>query len=144
MNEELPPDLAESLAAVDETEAAVEATDAPAEIGADLPDDEQETESSSSLWEWASSVPDGSHRDWDPTDLWDPEGGGRARLAYHLADAAGSDGDGLPNGLGVVLSLVEIYVTIARRHPSDGDRGDGGGGEDRGEVVTPETAGEYV
>lgn len=144
---ELPPDLAESLAAVDEQEASVEATDAPPEpeIGTDLPDEQEGDESSSSLWEWATSVPDGSHREWDPTDLWDPEGGGRARLAFHLADLAGSDGEGLPNGAGVVLSLVEIYVSLARRSGGGGDRGDGDGGEGDdpepdAEVVARDTA----
>lgn len=79
----------------------------------ELVDDDQEA-SGFDVRNWARRVPDGSHRDWDPSDLWDPDGGGETRLAYHLADAAGANGAGLPNGLGVLLAMVEIYYRLAK------------------------------
>jgi hypothetical protein len=86
-----------------------------------------------SILSWARRVPDGSHRDFDATDWWDPEGGGKNRLAFHLSDAT-SAGVGYPNALGVLVGFAELYfgalqegeVSALLGSSSDGDDSKGG------------------
>jgi len=74
-------------------------------------------------FEWARSVPEGSHTDFDATDWWDPEGGAENRLAFHLADATGA-GAGYPNGLGVLVAIGELYWSKVREQQSGGSSSD--------------------
>lgn len=83
-----------------------------------------EDEGGFSVLSWAKSVPDGSHRDFDTSDWWDPEGGAENRLAYHLSDATGA-GAGYPNGLGVLVGFAELYWSRVRDQQGGGDGGDG-------------------
>lgn len=85
-----------------------------------LPDEQNEESDSLSLSSWARRIPEGSHRDFDAHDLWDPEGGGENRLAFHLADAADADTIGYPNGLGVLVGFVELYWTKVLGRGSSG------------------------
>jgi len=98
-----------------------------------LPDDDVsgQQESKFSVLSWAERIPDGSHLDFDARDWWDPQEGGKNRLAYHLSDAAG-DGAGYPNGLGVLVALAEMYWS--RVEGEHDDRGD-----DQGDEAAPET-----
>ena len=88
--------------------------------GADL--DGLEDESAGfDLVEWAQSVPEGSHRDFDASDWWDPEHGAENRLAFHLSDATDSSNVGYPNAVGVVVGFAELYWTRLRDTADDGD-----------------------
>lgn len=77
--------------------------------------------------DWATSTPSGSYRDVDARDFWDPEGGGKNRIAFHLKDLIGS-GD-IPNGLGTLLGGAELYYNLATeggsRSSADNDSADG-------------------
>lgn len=89
--------------------------DPRADLGEGDPDDadavlsDEEESDGFSLFKWAKSVPEGSHRDHDVTDWWDPAGGAENRLAFHLADVTEAGG-GYPNGVGVLVSFGELYA----------------------------------
>lgn len=94
-----------------------------------------------SVLSWASEVPEGSHRNYDATDWWDPEGGGENRLAFHLSTVADSGG-GYPNGIGVLVALAELYWRLATEQQG-GSSGDGSDDEQDApdaETVDRETA----
>lgn len=99
------PDLGEEADAMPE---------GPLPDGDDLPDEE---DGGFSLFDWATNVPEGSHTNFDSSDWWDPENGAENRLAYHLSDAAG-EGAGYPNGLGVLVSLAELWWSAAESSTS--------------------------
>lgn len=80
-----------------------------------------------SVLSWAKSVPEGSHRDFDTSDWWDPENGAENRLAFHLSKVAPGEGSGYPNGVGVLVSFGELYW---REVLGRGGGGDDGGGDD--------------
>lgn len=70
-------------------------------------------------WGWLKSVPEGSYRDADARDYWDPENGGKNRLAHHISDLAGVRG--IPNGLGILLACAEIYWNLAQHQSEEED-----------------------
>lgn len=100
--------------------------------GDDLDDELGELEESGdgdswSLWDWATSTPEGSYRDMDARDYWDPDGGGKNRLAFHVSDLAGTRG--VPNGLGIILALAEMYYNLAQHDGGSSDDGGGSSGD---------------
>jgi len=106
-----------------------------------LEDEELDQEGSGGLIgrlsDWATSTPDGSYRDTDARDFWDPQGGGKHRIAHHLADLVGA-GD-IPNGLGVLIGGVELYYNAASGGSSSTDNDSDGfpdieGAPPRGEI----------
>lgn len=110
-----------------------------------LPDaegmDEGSDEGGFSVLSWAERVPEGSHRDFDKTDWWDPENGGLNRAAFHLSDAT-SAGAGYPNAVGLVVAVAEEYWSRVVQQQGSSDGG-GDGGDDPApdaETVDPETA----
>lgn len=90
----------------------------------DLPGEEVEEESGFSVLSWAERIPDGSHLDFDARDWWDPETGGKNRLAYHLSDATG-EGAGYPNALGVLVAVAELYWSSVRNQSSTSEESEG-------------------
>lgn len=102
---------------------------------ADRDGDELEGEESGGLldvdlYEWVQRVPEGSHLEFDADEWWDTENGGRNRLAFHLSDAAGS-GAGYPNGVGLLVGVLEEYFTTIKQRKKDAD-GDSGTDSDDG------------
>lgn len=84
-----------------------------------------------SLFGWLQDTPEGSYRDMDARDYWDPENGGKNRLAFHVSDLVGTRG--VPNGVGLLLALAEMYYNLAQHQDggssSSGDDGGGSSGD---------------
>lgn len=97
------------------------------EIGAEVEEELADEGDSWNLFGWLQETPEGSYRDMDARQYWDPENGGKNRLAFHLSDLAGTTG--IPNGIGIVLALAEIYFNLAQHQNGDTteDGGDGSG-----------------
>lgn len=104
---------------------------------ADAPD--VEDESGFSVLSWASRVPDGSHLDFEAKDWWDPETGGKRRLAYHLSDAT-PEGAGYNNVLGTLVAAGEMYWSAVRDQTGQGDGGDPQESAPDAETVARDTA----
>lgn len=94
----------------------------------DLPELEESDDSDGwSLFGWLKETPEGSYREMDARDFWDPEGGGRNRIAFHLSDLVGARG--LPNGVGLLVGLLEEYYRLAQAQNGGGDDSSSGGGD---------------
>ena len=97
------------------------------EIGAEVEEQLADEEDAWDLIGWLQDTPEGSYRDMDARQYWDPDGGGKNRLAHHLSDRAGTTG--IPNGIGILLALAEMYYNLAQQQDtgSSEDGGDGSG-----------------
>lgn len=104
---------------------------------------DEEAEGGFSVLSWAQSVPDGSHRDFDASDWWDPEHGGENRIAFHLSEATGA-GAGYPNGLGLAVGLAEMYWSAVRSSTKDEPADEQESEASAGDTVARETAEAYV
>jgi len=105
----------------------------------DLEDEPADEEEGFSVLSWAERIPEGSHREFDRTDWWDPDGGGLNRLAFHLSDAAGA-GAGYPNGVGVLVAVAEEYWSRVQEQQGHGDESDEGDEAPDAESVDRSTA----
>lgn len=105
-----------------------------------LPDDDldeldgDDETSGFDLYDWATSVPEGTHRDFEARDWWDTEGGAENRVGFHLSDA--TDGAvGYPNGVGTLVGFAEMYFKHVRAATSD-DGGDESAEQDAPDAET--------
>lgn len=99
------------------------------------PDRADRADDQGGFTDWATRVPEGSYRDFELRDYWDPENGGEKRIAFHVADFA--DVDGVPNIVGVLLGLAEMWFLAMQS-----ENGRAGGSEnDGGGAATPKIRG---
>jgi hypothetical protein len=96
------------------------------EVEEAIPELGEEESDSWDIYGWLSETPEGSYRDMDARDFWDPDGGGRNRLAFHLSDLTGARG--IPNGVGLVIGAAEMYYNLAQ-HDGESGGDEGGDGE---------------
>lgn len=81
------------------------------------------------LEDWLLDTPEGSYLETDAREYWDPDGGGRTRLMFHISDLAGVTG--IPNWLGIIIALAEMYANYDP--PADQEEGDT---DESGEMMT--------
>jgi len=80
--------------------------------GDDLKLQSEDDSSGFGLRDWAFRTPEGSYREMNARDYWDPEGGGKNRLAFHVTDLIGERG--IPNAVGLVIAVAEMYYNLAQ------------------------------
>ncbi len=114
------------------------------EIGDDADALDEDSGTGFDVFSWASRVPEGSHLDFEAREWWDPDTGGKTRLAYHLSDAT-PDGVGYPNAIGVLVGAAELYWSkVIQGGGRGGDDRDGEQDAPDAETVDRNTAEAYV
>jgi hypothetical protein len=80
--------------------------------------EDEKSDPKNAVLSWAKSIPEGSHLDFEAKDWWDPETGGKNRLAFHLSNLS-DEGAGYPNGVGTLVAIGEMYYSAVL--DSDGE-----------------------